>query len=129
MYADGASRGNPGPSSYGVVIESSEGECIEELREAIGFATNNVAEYSGLIAGLQRATELKAEILQVYLDSELIVKQIKGLYRVKNEGLKPFYQKAIALKKEFSKFSIDHVPRAKNAYADALANEALDLEG
>lgn len=121
LHADGASLGNPGPAGIGVVIRA-DGESIE-ISEHIGVATNNVAEYSALLRGLEEMKRLRAEDISVYLDSELIVKHIKGQYRVKNEGLKPLYQKALGLIRSFRKFSITHVPREKNARADRLSKQ------
>lgn len=126
MCADGASRGNPGPASYGVIFRDETGKVIHSLAECIGKATNNVAEYSGLIAGLEYAVQEGISHLRVYLDSELVVKQIKGVYRVRNHNIKTYYKKAVALSEQIESFVINHVRRADNADADALANQALD---
>ncbi len=121
LQADGASLGNPGPSGIGIVIEAG-GRSIE-ISEHIGAATNNVAEYSALVRGLEELRKLGAEEVAVRLDSELIVKHIKGEYRVRNEGLKPLYRKALGLIKSFRKFSIEHVPREENKQADRLSKQ------
>lgn len=126
LMADGASRGNPGPASYGFVLSAADGQSVAEEGRFIGHATNNVAEYRGLIAGLERATDLGVDDLEVALDSELIVRQINGEYRVKNAGLKPLFARAKALSVAFRRFRMQHVPRRQNREADALANEALD---
>lgn len=126
MFADGASRGNPGPASYGVVFKDEQGQVVDSLSQAIGKATNNAAEYSGLIGGLKAALESGVKHIHVFLDSELVVKQMKGLYRVRNHAIKVYYDEAIGLSAQFESFTIDHVRRAQNAEADALANQALD---
>lgn len=122
LYCDGASRGNPGQSGIGVVLELDGGTC--ELSEPIGIATNNVAEYTALIRGLQKAISLGAEELSVYLDSELIVRQLNGRYRVKNETLKQLHGKATRLSESFKKLSVKHIPRRQNMKADSLAKKA-----
>ena len=128
LYCDGAARGNPGPASIGAVLLLEENEeVVAELSETIGRATNNEAEYRALIRGLERALELKAARLQVRMDSELIVKQILGQYRVRNERLKPLYEQARSLLLRIPTWTIRHVPRADNKHADRLANAALDL--
>jgi ribonuclease HI len=119
IHADGACFGNPGPAGIGVVVEL-EGH-TSEISRSIGQATNNIAEYSALIAGLEEASRLGAEAVDVRLDSELAVKQMLGKYKVKNEGLKPLFRKAKTLSKSFKKFSIRHVPREENTRADKLS--------
>ena len=126
LYADGASRGNPGPASIGAVLYDPDGVVVAEVSEAIGETTNNVAEYRAVIAGMEAAIEVGAERLHVRLDSLLLVRQIRGEYRVKAPGLKPLHRRAVALITHFPAFSIDHVRREKNTVADALANAALD---
>jgi ribonuclease HI len=126
LMADGAARGNPGPAAYGIVLLDPQGETLFEEGCAIGHATNNVAEYRGLLAGLERAQQLGVRNLRVRLDSELVVKQMGGEYRVKNSGLKPLHAEATRLFREFDRIDIQHVRRAENSRADALANEALD---
>lgn len=123
-WVDGGSRGNPGPAGFGVLIESAAGS--QEIRGYLGHATNNVAEYSGLLAALSFAVEHGLTELAVSSDSELLVKQLKGLYRVKAAHLVPYFERARQLVRAVPKFSIRHVPRAENARADALANEAID---
>lgn len=128
-WADGASRGNPGPAAYGYVLTKPDGGEVEAGGAAIGRATNNIAEYRGAIAALQAARQHGAAELELRLDSELVVRQIQGRYRVKNAALKPLHANLKALSEAFPKFTIRHIPRAKNARADALANAALDDQG
>lgn len=126
---DGGSRGNPGLAGAGVVIKSADDETI--LHQAgifLGEATNNVAEYQGLIEGLRRAKKLAATDVEVFSDSELLVRQMNGEYRVKNEGLKPLYEKANNLAANFGKFCISHVRREQNTQADKMANKAMNLK-
>ncbi len=124
MHCDGASSGNPGDSGIGVVINvgHKESHCLSEY---IGTATNNVAEYSALLRGLEEAKSLGIRQIDIYMDSELIVKQIKGIYRVKNENLLPLWNRAKSLLKEFAHYSVTHVPREMNKEADALATRAV----
>jgi dinuclear metal center YbgI/SA1388 family protein len=129
LRVDGGSRGNPGPSAIGVVMEDVSGQVLQTLGRAIGRATNNVAEYRALIEGLKMARAAGAAEVEVLADSELLVKQMRGEYRVKNEGLKPLHAEATALVRGFVKFSIRHVPREENAMPDRLLNEALDGGG
>ncbi len=129
IYTDGASRGNPGEAGIGVAIYGQDNETLVELGEYIGVATNNVAEYTALIRGLQAAKKLGANKVEVYADSELMIKQMKGQYKVKNEGLQPLYQQARALFLEFASCTFTHVPREKNKRADALANQGIDNKG
>lgn len=123
IYTDGACSGNPGPSGIGVAIEF-EGRSIE-IAEHIGTATNNIAEYSALMRALREARSLGADEVEVYMDSELAVKQVKGQYKVKNEGLKPIYTEVIKLLKSFKKHKIRHVPREKNTLADKLSKRGV----
>ncbi|MBI2816995.1 MAG: ribonuclease HI family protein [Acidobacteria bacterium] len=125
-YVDGASRGNPGPASYGVVIQNRHGETKEKLSKFIGRATNNVAEWNGLIAALEYAASNQAQRLKVYCDSELVARQMQGRYRVQSPDLKPLFELARKLAGMIDEFSIQHVPRERNREADLLANEALD---
>jgi dinuclear metal center YbgI/SA1388 family protein len=129
LRVDGGSRGNPGPSAIGVVMEDPSGEIIQTLGRPIGPATNNVAEYRALLEGLRMAAAAGATEVEVLADSELLVKQMRGEYKVKNEGLKPLHAEAVALARGFGLFSIRHVPREENAAADRLLNEALDGGG
>jgi ribonuclease H / adenosylcobalamin/alpha-ribazole phosphatase len=124
--SDGAARGNPGPAAFGALLIDPEGKVRRELSEALGVATNNVAEYRGLIAGLEAAIEEGARRVEVKLDSELLVRQATGVYRVKNPGLQSLYQRAQELARQFDDVRYTHVPRAQNKDADALANQALD---
>jgi len=123
---DGGSRGNPGPASYGVVIRNPKGEVIARLKKYIGRMTNNVAEYYGLIAALDYAQSNHIRALRIESDSELLVKQMRGRYKVKSDDLKPLFERAKKMSQSFASFRIDHVYREQNAEADALANEALD---
>ena len=126
LWADGAARGNPGPAAAGYVLDDAEGRPAAAGGIALGAATNNVAEYRALLAGLARALELGVTAIEVRMDSELVVRQMCGVYRVKNEGLKPLFAEAQALSKRFARFGIRHVPREQNSRADAEANRALD---
>ena len=128
LSTDGGARGNPGPAAYGYVIETDDGHVLAAHGEAIGRATNNVAEYSGLVAGLQKAAELGVRELEVVSDSELLVKQMQGEYRVKNEALKALWEEASDLERQFAKVRYTAVGRAHNELADQLVNEALDAE-
>ena len=126
LFTDGGARGNPGPAAYGFVLEAEDGSMLAAHGEAIGTATNNVAEYSGLVAGLKKAIELEVDALELVSDSELMVKQMRGEYRVKNEGLRPLYEEALALARRIGAVEYRHVKRAHNEIADRLVNEALD---
>jgi ribonuclease HI len=123
---DGGSRGNPGPASYGVVIRDPRGEIVARLKKYIGRTTNNVAEYYGLIAALDYAEANSIRALRVESDSELLVKQIRGQYKVKSADLKPLYERAKKMSQAIPAFRIDHVYREQNREADLLANEAMD---
>jgi ribonuclease HI len=123
---DGGSRGNPGPSSYGVVIRDPRGEIVARLKKYIGRMTNNVAEYYGLIAAMDYAQSHNIRSLRIESDSELLVKQMRGQYKVKSEDLRPLYERAKKMSQGFESFKIEHVYREQNREADALANEALD---
>jgi ribonuclease HI len=122
---DGGSRGNPGPAGYGVRIEQPDGT-ITELKEFLGSCTNNVAEYSGLLAALRWAADRGVTQLRVRSDSELLVKQMRGEYRVKNPGLLPLYEEARSLMRKVGRVTFEHVRREHNKDADRLANEAMD---
>jgi probable phosphoglycerate mutase len=122
---DGGSRGNPGPAGYGARIEREDGSIIE-LKEALPLATNNVAEYNGLLAALRWAAENGVSTLHIRSDSELLVKQMNGLYRVKNPGLQPLYEEARRLVRRVGRVTFQHVRRELNKDADRLANEAMD---
>ena len=122
---DGGSRGNPGPAGYGVRIEREDGTVVE-LKESLGICTNNVAEYNGLLAALRWAAGDGVTRLRVRSDSELLVKQMKGEYRVKNPGLQPLYEEARSLARQIGRVTFEHVRREFNKDADRLANEAMD---
>jgi probable phosphoglycerate mutase len=128
-YIDGGARGNPGPAGFGVRIETPDGALVEEFSEAIGTATNNVAEYRGLLAALEWARMHGHRALHVRSDSLLLVQQMLGNYRVKNAGLQPLHAKARLLASEIGRVTFEHVGRAKNAHADRLANAAMDAAG
>lgn len=125
-YIDGGARGNPGPAGYGVRIEDEAGTLVEEFSEAIGTATNNVAEYRGLLAALHYAIDHGLGQLLIRSDSELLVKQMRGEYRVKHPGLKPLHAEAHRLAGRLDRVEFEHVRRAMNAEADRLANLAMD---
>jgi len=126
VHIDGGSRGNPGPAAYGVVMESADGSRLAEFSGYLGKTTNNVAEYQGLLAALDYALSKHYMRVKVQTDSELMELQIKGVYKVKNPGLKPLHEAAGRLIARFESFSIEHVPRERNREADRLANLALD---
>jgi ribonuclease HI len=126
VNVDGGARGNPGPAAIGVVVQSPEGEVLEERAERIGEATNNVAEYRALLAGIGRAAELGASELELVGDSELVVRQVKGEYKVKDAALRELHAEATRALRRFESWSIRHVRRERNAEADRLVNEALD---
>jgi ribonuclease HI len=126
LFTDGGARGNPGPAAYGYVLEADDGTVLAAHGEHIGTATNNVAEYSGLVAGLRKALELHVPDVEVVSDSELMVKQMRGEYRVKNEALRELSVEASRLARELGNVEYRHVKRAHNEEADRLVNEALD---
>ncbi|HZU20106.1 MAG TPA: reverse transcriptase-like protein [Gaiellaceae bacterium] len=126
LFTDGGARGNPGPAAYGFVLEAEDGTVLAAAAEPIGTATNNVAEYRGLIAGLRQALELGVTELDVVSDSELMVKQMRGEYRVKNEALRKLADEAGRLARQLGVVDYRHVKRAHNELADRLVNEALD---
>ena len=125
-YIDGGARGNPGPAGYGVRVEREDGALIEEFGDSIGVATNNVAEYRGLLAALEWARAHGHAGVHVRSDSLLLVQQMRGVYKVKNAGLQPLHAKAQALAREIGRVTFEHVGRARNAHADRLANAAMD---
>ena len=126
IFTDGASRGNPGNAGIGVAIYDDNNNVVEEFSEYIGYATNNIAEYTALKTALIKAINLKAKIVDLYLDSELVVKQINGEYKVKNNGLKLLYIAIKDLLKNFESYSINYIPREMNKKADRLANNGID---
>jgi len=123
---DGAARGNPGPAAIGAVIQDLEGDTLLEVSECIGKATNNVAEYRAVIAAIEQALLLRCSELLLLLDSDLLVNQLTGRYRVKAPHLRPLHKEALSLLGTLDRWVVRHVPRAQNAEADALANRALD---
>jgi ribonuclease HI len=128
-YIDGGARGNPGPAGFGVRIEQADGTLVEEFSEAIGHATNNIAEYRGLLAALEWAKAHGHRALHVRSDSLLLVQQMLGNYKVKNAGLQALHAKARLLANEIGRVTFEHVGRASNAHADRLANAAMDRAG
>jgi ribonuclease HI len=126
VHVDGGARGNPGPAAAACVIISPAGEVLGEHAQLLGSVTNNVAEYRALLLGLERARELGANEIEVVGDSELIAKQVRGIYKVKHEAMKPLHREALTALEGFERWSIRTVPRAQNAHADALVNAALD---
>jgi ribonuclease HI len=129
LFTDGGARGNPGPAAFGYVLEAEDGTVLDARGEAIGVATNNVAEYRALIAGLEKALELGVDDLEVVSDSELLVRQMTGVYRVKNRGLMPLSVDAAALARQLGRVRYTAVRREENELADRLVNEALDAAG
>ena len=129
LFTDGGSRGNPGPAAYGFVLEAQDGTVLDARGEAIGVATNNVAEYSALIAGLERARLLGVTDVEVVSDSELLVKQMRGEYKVKNDTLRQLSLEAARLGREIGNVAYTAVRREHNELADRLVNEALDAAG
>jgi len=125
IYTDGASSGNPGQASIGAVIQDGQGKTVSRLSRRIGHATNNQAEYRAVIAALEEAARLGAEEVEIRSDSELVVKQLKGRYRVKKASLRPLYQKVVQLTGSLEAFTITHIPRTQNREADRLAHRAL----
>jgi probable phosphoglycerate mutase len=126
IFADGGSRGNPGPAASGAVITDEAGAVVREIGRFLGSTTNNVAEWTGLLSGLEAALELGASEIVIRLDSELVVKQLTGVYRVKHPNMIPLHARAKALLKKFARVDIAHVPRRENAAADAVVNAVLD---
>ena len=126
IYTDGASRGNPGPAAVGVVFRQKGGAELAEHSAAIGKATNNVAEYKAVVCALEHAVRWKVKRVHLYMDSDLIVRQLTGAYRVKSPDLRPLFQQAVFLSKKLREFRVKHVKRVRNAHADAVANKALD---
>jgi ribonuclease HI len=129
VHVDGGARGNPGPAAAAAVLSTPDGAVLDEAAETIGVATNNVAEYRGLLLGLRRARELGASEVEVVNDSELVAKQVNGVYKVKHRDMKPLHAAALKALGGFERWAIRSVPRAQNAAADALVNQALDARG
>ena len=129
VEADGGSRGNPGPAGYGAVVkDAATGDVLAERKAGVGFTTNNVAEYSGLIAGLAAAKDLGASTVAVRMDSKLVVEQMSGRWRIKHPPLQTLAQQARELVADFSKVTFEWIPRERNKHADRLANEAMDAQ-
>jgi ribonuclease HI len=126
VHVDGGARGNPGPAAAACVVADPAGEVLEECARLLGEVSNNVAEYRALLLGLERTRALGASEVEVVNDSELIAKQVQGLYKVKHPAMRPLHDQAMAALGEFERWSIRTVPRAQNAHADALVNAALD---
>lgn len=126
IACDGGARGNPGPAGIGVSIETPSGRVLESLAKAIGVATNNVAEYSAVLAGLGRARDLGATQVLVRSDSQLLVRQLRGVYRVKNPTLQRLHAEVRAAARDFERVEYEHVPRERNRRADKLVNQAID---
>jgi ribonuclease HI len=129
VHVDGGARGNPGPAAAAAVVSTPDGEVVAEAHELLGIASNNVAEYRGLLLGLARARELGADEVEVVNDSELVAKQVNGLYKVKHPDMRPLHAQARAALDGFARWTVRSVPRADNAAADALVNQALDAAG
>ncbi len=126
LWSDGAARGNPGPAGTGAILKAPDGRVLAAEGRYLGHTTNNVAEYKALLMGLERALELGVKRIEVRADSELLIKQLLGEYRVKNEGLKPLHAEASALLGRFEAFKLSHVRRELNTEADQLANAGID---
>ncbi len=126
VFTDGASRGNPGPSSIGAVVYDSAGKEVHTVSRRLGRATNNEAEYQAVIAGLEAALGLGGGSVDLRMDSQLIVRQLEFRYRVRNARLRPFFERVVELRRQFESFQVTHVPREQNKRADELANLALD---
>ncbi len=126
VYSDGAARGNPGPAGAGAIVAAADGQVIARLGRYLGETTNNVAEYQGLLLGLRRAAELGARDVEVYADSQLMIRQLGGQYRVRSEGLRPLFDEALRLLRGFRKFELHHIPRERNSAADEMSNRAID---
>jgi len=126
INTDGAARGNPGPAAIGATIKDESGKLLARISKHIGSTTNNQAEYRAVITAMEKAVSLGAKHVIVKADSELVVKQLNGQYKVKNAALRPLYQKVVQLTGRLESFKISYVPRARNTEADALANKALD---
>lgn len=126
VYSDGAARGNPGHSGAGAVLVQPSGQIVDRLGKYLGVQTNNYAEYMGLLLGLRRAHELGVQEVEVYADSELMIRQLGGRYQVKSQSLKPLYDEAVKLLNDFSRVKLVHVPREMNRAADEMSNRAID---
>jgi ribonuclease HI len=129
VHVDGGARGNPGPAAAAAVVSTPDGDVVDEAHQTLGVTTNNVAEYRGLLLGLERARALGATEVEVVNDSELVAKQVNGEYKVKHPDMKPLHAQALAALDGFERWRVRSVPRAQNAAADALVNAALDAAG
>jgi ribonuclease HI len=128
VFSDGAARGNPGPAGAGAVLTDTSGKVLARLGRYLGRQTNNVAEYQGLLLGLQHAQELGYRSVEVRADSQLLIRQLKGEYAVRHAGLKPLHAEALRLLRGFDKVDLKHVPREENGLADEMSNRAIDEE-
>lgn len=126
VYSDGAARGNPGPAGAGAVLVEPSGQVVDRIGKFLGVQTNNFAEYTGLLLGLRRARELGVREVEVFADSELMIRQLGGRYQVKSPTLRPLYEEALRLLNEFSRVKLVHVPREMNTAADEMSNRAID---
>jgi len=126
LYSDGAARGNPGPSGAGAVLVEPGGQVVAKVGKYLGNQTNNYAEYMGLLLGLRHAKSLGAKEIEIFADSELLIRQLGGRYQVKSPTLRPLYEEAVKLLNDFSRVKLVHVPRAMNAEADEMSNRAID---
>jgi ribonuclease HI len=129
VHVDGGARGNPGPAAAAAVVSTPDGDVLDEAHELLGVVTNNVAEYRGLLLGLDRARALGADEVEIVNDSELVAKQVNGEYKVKHPDMKPLHAAATEALSQFARWKVRSVPRARNAAADALVNQALDAAG
>jgi len=129
VWTDNSARSNPDPAGIGAVVTRPDGTVLAEIAEGIGWATNNVAEYRAVIAGLERARALGARRVRLRADSLLLVQQLRGVWKVKNAGLRPLWEEAARLARGFDRVVFEHVPRGRNRAADALANRAMDAQG
>ena len=129
VHVDGGARGNPGPAAAAAVVSTPGGDVLDEASQTLGVVTNNVAEYRGLLLGLERARALGATEVEVVNDSELVARQVNGEYKVKHPDMKPLHAQALAALDGFERWAVRSVPRAQNAAADALVNQALDAAG
>ncbi len=126
VYSDGAARGNPGPAGAGAVLVEPSGQVVDRLGKFLGVQTNNFAEYTGLLIGLRRARDLSVREVEVFADSELMIRQLGGRYQVKSASLRPLYEEALELLNGFSRVKLVHVPREMNSAADEMSNRAID---
>ncbi len=126
IFSDGAARGNPGPAGAGAVVRATNGKVIARLGKYLGTQTNNVAEYEGLLLGLQKALDLGAREVRVFADSLLVISQLRGEWKIKHPGLKPLYERARVLLAKFDRTTLQHVPREQNSAADEMSNRAID---